>query len=72
MAPSVMNPTTWDEYEGRASPSGSVDSTVLTEETALLDDGDENPAGSHRHGRRRYENASPSPAANAPMLLLGC
>ncbi|CAM1510326.1 Fc.00g006610.m01.CDS01 [Cosmosporella sp. VM-42] len=38
MAPASRNPTNWGEYEGRASPSASLTSSVLREEQALLDD----------------------------------
>jgi vesicular inhibitory amino acid transporter len=56
MSPSARNPATWDEYEGRVSPSGSVSSTVLGEETALLDDGDDEPNRPRGRERRRYDN----------------
>lgn len=52
------NPLTWDEYEGRPSPSGgSVTSSQLADEQALLDDdvdGYDAPGGLSHHGRRRY------------------
>lgn len=52
MAPNVKNPTTWDQYEGRPSPSGSLGSSALGEESALLDtDGDDSHHG-YRERRR--------------------
>lgn len=50
MAPSSRNPTTWDEYDGVASPSGSISSNPFDEERALLDD-DDDDAGAHPAGR---------------------
>lgn len=41
MAPASRNPLTWDEYHGRASPSGSMTSSVLAEEQALIDGSDD-------------------------------
>ncbi|KAF4998746.1 hypothetical protein FDECE_11729 [Fusarium decemcellulare] len=40
MAP-ARNPANWDEYEGRPSPTGSVTSSVLAHEQALIDDDDD-------------------------------
>jgi solute carrier family 32 (vesicular inhibitory amino acid transporter) len=55
MSPSARNPTTWDEYEGRASPTGSLASNALTEDNALLDDagGDEDGEARPHLERRR-------------------
>ncbi|POR33595.1 Vacuolar amino acid transporter 1 [Tolypocladium paradoxum] len=55
MAPPSRNPTSWDEYEGHASPSGSLTSSVLAEEQALLDDDDDDGDGRliPRQERRR-------------------
>ncbi|KAF4975784.1 hypothetical protein FZEAL_7477, partial [Fusarium zealandicum] len=39
MAP-ARNPSNWDEYDGRPSPTGSVTSSVLAQEQALIDDED--------------------------------
>lgn len=38
-SPQGRNPTTWDEYHGAPSP-GSMSSSVLAEEQALLDEDD--------------------------------
>lgn len=55
MAHSSRNPTSWDEYEGRASVSNnSLASTDLGEDTALLDDGDDDLHGGGSSDRRRY------------------
>ncbi|TWU73288.1 hypothetical protein ED733_003307 [Metarhizium rileyi] len=54
MAPTPRNPTSWDEYEGRSSPSGSLWSSVIDEEEALLDsDGDYSQPPIAQHDRRR-------------------
>lgn len=50
MAPPSRNPTTWDEYDGLASPSGSLSSSPFAEERALLDD-DDDDAGANPGGR---------------------
>ncbi|KAJ6441676.1 amino acid transporter [Purpureocillium lavendulum] len=47
MAPSPQTPVSWDEYDGRASPSGSLTSSVLADEQALLDDEDDGDEGGH-------------------------
>ncbi|KAM0513518.1 hypothetical protein ACHAPE_007780 [Trichoderma viride] len=53
MAPSSRNPTTWNEYEGVASPTGSVSSNPFDEERELLDDDDAaHLAGRHLERRR--------------------
>ncbi|KAF4120278.1 solute carrier family 32 (vesicular inhibitory amino acid transporter) [Geosmithia morbida] len=54
----ARNPTSWDEYEGRFSPSGSVNSTILSEEQALADDGDDAASGTYRRPRRRSSTAN--------------
>jgi hypothetical protein len=55
MANSGRNPTTWDEYEGRASVSNnSLASTDIGEDTALLEDGDDDLHGGGSSDRRRY------------------
>jgi vesicular inhibitory amino acid transporter len=52
MPSSQRNPTSWDEYEGRASPSRSVSSSILGEEQALLDDaGDDDADNDNDHPR---------------------
>jgi vesicular inhibitory amino acid transporter len=54
MSPSARNPTTWDEYEGRATPTGSLTSNALTEDNALLDDaGDDDDGEARRRPERR-------------------
>ncbi|KAF7542382.1 hypothetical protein G7046_g10172 [Stylonectria norvegica] len=56
MAPASRNPSNWDDYHGRASPSGSLTSSILAEEQALLtddgadDDGDDDDG----HGPNSY------------------
>ena len=50
MAPSSQNPTSWDEYDGRPSPSGSLTSSVLADEQALLDDDEDGDDGAHGDG----------------------
>ncbi|RSL72271.1 hypothetical protein CEP54_000912 [Fusarium duplospermum] len=50
MAP-ARNPTSWDEYDGRPSPTGSVTSSVLAREQAVDDDDDEDDASEHDHDR---------------------
>ncbi len=52
MAPSSQNPTSWDEYDGRPSPSGSLTSSVLADEQALLDDDEDGDDGAHGDGSR--------------------
>ncbi|KAM5371368.1 hypothetical protein ACJZ2D_007967 [Fusarium nematophilum] len=55
MAP-ARNPASWDEYDGRPSPSGSVTSSILAQEQALVDDdddGDDSEHGGGFMGRRR-------------------
>ncbi|KAL7918331.1 transmembrane amino acid transporter domain-containing protein [Trichoderma austrokoningii] len=69
MAPSSRNPTTWDEYDGVASPTGSVSSNPFdeNEERALLDDDD---AGAHPAGRaieRRRSSVTDRLAAMADV-----
>jgi hypothetical protein len=54
MPSSQRNPTSWAEYEARASPSGSLSSSPLGEEQALLDDGgDDDVDPPYFAGRRR-------------------
>ncbi|KAG8411822.1 hypothetical protein J3459_016246 [Metarhizium acridum] len=54
MVPTPRNPTSWDEYEGRASPSGSLWSSVIDEEASFLDsDGDCTQPPIDQHDRRR-------------------
>ncbi|KAM0256157.1 hypothetical protein ACHAQJ_005134 [Trichoderma viride] len=69
MAPSSRNPTTWDEYDGVASPSGSISSNPFAEERALLDDDDDdagaNPAG--RDIQRRRSSVTDRLAAMADV-----
>ncbi|RSL95510.1 hypothetical protein CEP52_012001 [Fusarium oligoseptatum] len=50
MAP-ARNPTSWDEYHGRPSPTGSVTSSVLAREQAVDDDDDDDDASEHDHDR---------------------
>lgn len=52
MAAAPRNPTSWDEYEGRASPSGSLTPSVLAEEQALLDDDGDDDDGDGDNGGR--------------------
>ncbi|KAL7789837.1 transmembrane amino acid transporter domain-containing protein [Trichoderma ceciliae] len=56
MAPASRNPTTWDEYDGLVSPSGSLSSSPFARERALLDDDDDdvgaNPGGRDIERRR--------------------
>ncbi|KAI9147932.1 Vacuolar amino acid transporter 1 [Paramyrothecium foliicola] len=65
------NPTNWDEYEGRPSPSGSLTSSVLGEEQALLDDAgdDDDDNGSPRRPfarrRPRLLNANTGPRSSS-------
>ncbi|KAL7945727.1 transmembrane amino acid transporter domain-containing protein [Trichoderma barbatum] len=70
MAPS-RNPTTWDEYDGLASPSGSVSSNPFAEERALLDDDDDaDDGGAHPAGRdieRRRSSVTDRLAAMADV-----
>lgn len=55
MAHSGTNPTTWEAYQGRASLSNnSIASSVVAEDTGLLDDGDDDVDGGVRSDRRRY------------------
>ncbi|KAJ3545152.1 hypothetical protein NM208_g2653 [Fusarium decemcellulare] len=49
MAP-ARNPANWDEYEGRPSPTGSVTSSVLAHEQALIDDDDDDDTSEQGHG----------------------
>jgi vesicular inhibitory amino acid transporter len=70
MAPSSRNPTTWDEYEGRASPD-SLSSSVLANEQAVVDDGDDDPHGHLLGGRRRYRPRS-APWPISLTLLAAC
>ncbi|KAL7894178.1 transmembrane amino acid transporter domain-containing protein [Trichoderma sp. SZMC 28014] len=66
MAPSSRNPTTWDEYDGVASPTGSVSSNPFDEERELLDD----DAGAHAAGRnieRRRSSVTDRLAAMADV-----
>ncbi|KAL6886879.1 transmembrane amino acid transporter domain-containing protein [Trichoderma evansii] len=68
MAPSSRNPTTWDEYDGVASPTGSISSNPFEEERALLDDDDD--AGTHLAGRnieRRRSSVTDRLAAMADV-----
>ncbi|KAK5997414.1 Vacuolar amino acid transporter 1 [Cladobotryum mycophilum] len=51
MAPQSRNPTSWDEYDGRPSPSESRTSSILGEEQALLDDDDMDDEGGNVTGR---------------------
>ncbi|KAK7429527.1 hypothetical protein QQZ08_003906 [Neonectria magnoliae] len=41
MPPAARNPTNWDQYDGRPSPTGSMTSSAIAEEQALLDDDDD-------------------------------
>ncbi|KAL6864337.1 transmembrane amino acid transporter-like protein [Trichoderma novae-zelandiae] len=58
MAPPSRNPTTWDQYDGMPSPTGSVSSSPFAEDRPLLDgaddadDGGAHPAGRDIDGRR--------------------
>ncbi|PON21697.1 hypothetical protein TGAM01_v209435 [Trichoderma gamsii] len=66
MAPSSRNPTTWNEYDGVASPTGSVSSNPFDEERELLDDDD----GAHvagRHIERRRSSVTDRLAAMADV-----
>ncbi|KAL6398938.1 putative transporter [Ilyonectria robusta] len=45
MPPAARNPTNWDQYDGRPSPTGSLTSSALAEEQALLDDDDNDNGG---------------------------
>ncbi|UKZ68698.1 uncharacterized protein TrAtP1_009721 [Trichoderma atroviride] len=66
MAPSSRNPTTWNEYDGVASPTGSVSSNPFDEERELLDDDD----GAHLAGRnieRRRSSVTDRLAAMADV-----
>lgn len=60
------NPTSWDEYEGRPSRSGSQSSSVLAGEQALADDDEDEDAHagdallSHQE-RRRYSQSTTIP-----------
>ncbi|KAL6885349.1 transmembrane amino acid transporter-like protein [Trichoderma longibrachiatum] len=57
--PSRNNPTTWDQYDGMPSPTGSVSSSPFAEDRPLLDDHDDaydggaHPDGRDIHGGRR-------------------
>lgn len=54
MAPASRQPSNWDDYNGRVSPHGSLTSSALGEEQALLDDdGDSNFAPEDHHARAR-------------------
>ncbi|KAJ4260709.1 hypothetical protein NW762_007453 [Fusarium torreyae] len=67
MAP-ARNPTSWDEYEGRGSPRGSVTDSMLEREQALVDDDD---ASEHDNGggfaRRRRSSVTNHLAAIADI-----
>ncbi|OPB46620.1 transTransmembrane amino acid transporter protein [Trichoderma guizhouense] len=70
MAPPSRNPTTWDEYDGLASPSGSVSSNPFAEERPLLDDDDADDGGAHpaaRHIERRRSSVTDRLAAMADV-----
>ncbi|TFA97945.1 Vacuolar amino acid transporter 1 [Trichoderma ghanense] len=50
--PSRNNPTTWDQYDGTPSPTGSVSSSPFAEDRPLLDDHDDaDDGGAHPDGR---------------------
>lgn len=68
MAPSSTNPSTWDQYEGLASPSNdSLRSSAVAEDTALLDDGEDDAYGGGRSDRRRYRYTPSSSYAFPPL-----
>ncbi|RFU75264.1 vacuolar amino acid transporter 1 [Trichoderma arundinaceum] len=69
MAPSSRNPTTWDEYDGLASPSGTLSSDPLAEEQALLDDDDDDVGANHggRDIERRRSSVTDRLAAMADV-----
>jgi solute carrier family 32 (vesicular inhibitory amino acid transporter) len=57
--PPARNPTSWDDYEGGASPRGSVTDSMLEREQALVDDegdetGDQENGEGFSRPRRRY------------------
>ncbi|PTB66578.1 transmembrane amino acid transporter-like protein [Trichoderma citrinoviride] len=50
--PSRNNPSTWDQYDGMPSPTGSVSSSPFAEDRPLLDDADDaDDGGAHPGGR---------------------
>lgn len=58
--PASRNPTSWDQYHGRASPAGSQTSSVLAQEQALIDDedgADDDHAGDPLLPQRRRYNS---------------
>ncbi|KAH7144633.1 transmembrane amino acid transporter protein-domain-containing protein [Dactylonectria estremocensis] len=58
MPPAARNPANWDEYDGRPSPTGSLTSSAIAEEQAVVDDYNEDDDNDAYHaagfmGRRR-------------------